>query len=161
MRSGQQNPVRQAPVRRGPNTSHAMDVFWHPKDTFVAGFVGIGNLIRGVARKAGDLTEIVTDAGVVIVTAAAEEGPAIATLHAEDIIVSKEPFLSSARNCLKGTVSGIVPAGSTVRVMIDAGFPLCALLTRESCSGLGLACGGAVYATFKASAVHVIPEKAP
>ena len=25
------------------------EVFWHPKDTFVAGFVGIGNLIKGTA----------------------------------------------------------------------------------------------------------------
>lgn len=137
------------------------EVFWHPKDTFVAGFVGIKNQIRGTARRAGDLTEVVTESGAVIVAAAGEEGPAVATLHAEDIIVSREPFVSSARNRLKGTVTGIVPAGSTVRVLIDAGFPLCALLTRESASELGLLEGCTVYATFKASAVHVIPEKAP
>lgn len=140
-------------------TGTPAEVFWHPKDTFVAGFVGIKNQIRGTARRADDLTEIVTESGTVIVAAVGEEGPAVATLHAEDIIVSREPFVSSARNRLKGTVTGIVPAGSTVRVMIDAGFPLCALLTRESASELGLAEGCTVYATFKASVVHVIPEK--
>lgn len=142
-------------------TGTPAEVFWHPKDTFVAGFVGIGNQIKGVARKAGDLVEIVTDTGTVIVAAAGEEGPSVATLHAEDIIVSKEPFLSSARNRLKGTISEIVPAGSTVRVMIDAGLPLQALLTRESCHELDLSVGCQVYATFKASAVHVIATEAP
>jgi molybdopterin-binding protein len=142
-------------------TGTPAEVFWHPRDTFVADFVGIKNQIRGTARRAGDLTEIVTGSGAVIVAAEAEEGPAVATLHAEDIIVSREPFVSSARNRLEGTIATIVPSGSTVRVMIDAGFPLCALLTRESASELCLTEGCTVYATFKASAVHVIPEKAP
>jgi molybdopterin-binding protein len=73
------------------------------------------------------------------------------------VIVSQEPFASSARNCLSGTVSEIIPFGSTVRVILDVGFPLTALLTRESCHDLHLEPGSMVYATFKASAVHVIP----
>jgi molybdopterin-binding protein len=152
---------RVAVIRDGQivQTGTPAEVFWHPKDTFVANFVGIKNQVRGTVRRAGDLTEIVTESGTVIIAAAGEEGPAITTLHAEDIILSREPFVSSARNRLKGTVTGIVPAGSTVRVMIDAGFPLCALLTRESASELGLVEGCTVYATFKASVVHVIPEK--
>ncbi len=135
------------------------EVFWHPKDTFVAGFVGIGNLIKGTARRAGSLAEITVKAeGSVTITASSQaEGAVVATLHAEDVIVSKAPFASSARNCLAGTVTELVPAGSTIKVVIDAGFPLVALLTRESCHELELEQNSRVYATFKASAVHVIP----
>ena len=84
-------------------------------------------------------------------------GKVTATIHPEDVIVSREPVTSSARNCLPGTVSEIIPFGSTVRVILDVGFPLMALLTRESCHDLDLRAGQQVHATFKASAVHVIP----
>ena len=48
------------------------EVFWHPKDTFVAEFLGIGNLIKGVARRAGSLAEIVAEGGVTIVAASGD-----------------------------------------------------------------------------------------
>ncbi|MEN6395638.1 MAG: ATP-binding cassette domain-containing protein [Methanoregula sp.] len=132
------------------------EVFWHPKDTFVAEFLGIGNLIKGVARRSGSLAEISVDNGAIIVAVSQIEGAVIATLHAEDVIVSKAPFASSARNCLPGTVTDLVPSGSTIKIFIDAGFPLVALLTRESCRELEISLNSRVYATFKASVVHVI-----
>ncbi|MFA5332208.1 MAG: ATP-binding cassette domain-containing protein [Methanoregula sp.] len=132
------------------------DVFWHPNDTFVAGFVGIGNLIKGISRKAGSIVGIAVTDTVSIMAASDITGPVIAMLHAEDIIVSSAPFTSSARNCLPGTVTAIESQGTTVKIQIDAGFPVSALLTCESCRELELSVGSAVYATFKASAVHVI-----
>jgi molybdate transport system ATP-binding protein len=133
------------------------DVFLHPSDTFVAEFLGIGNIIRGVASEYRNITRIIPDTGPGFFTASRIVGDVVATLHAEDVIVSQEPFSSSARNCLSGTISEIIPIGSTVRVILDVGFPLTALLTRESCHDLHLEKGRSVYATFKASAVHVIP----
>ncbi|WP_083883451.1 TOBE domain-containing protein [Methanoregula formicica] len=41
--------------------------------------------------------------------------------------------------------------------ILNAGIPLTALLTHESCRELDLEQGGLAYATFKATAVHVIP----
>jgi molybdopterin-binding protein len=133
------------------------DVFLHPHDTFVAEFLGIGNIIRGNSSKSGNIVHITPDNGPVFYAASGIVGEVVATLHAEDVILSREPFVSSARNCLFGTVSEVIPFGSTVRVILDAGFPLTALLTRESCRDLNLEPGSKVYATFKASAVHVIP----
>lgn len=137
------------------------EVFLHPQDTFVAEFLAIGNIIRGTATRVGNIAKISTGAGPVFYTASPISGDVVATLHAEDIILSREPFASSARNCLFGTVSEIIPFGSTVRVILDVGFPLTALLTRESCHDLDLGPGSRVYATFKASAVHVIPVTPP
>jgi molybdopterin-binding protein len=133
------------------------DVFLHPSDTFVAEFLGIGNIIRGTSSRAGNIARITTGTGPVFYAVSGICGEVVATLHAEDVILSEAPFASSARNCLFGTVSEIIPVGSTVRVILDVGFPLTALLTRESCRDLHLEPGSRVYATFKASAVHVIP----
>ncbi|MEN6443790.1 MAG: ABC transporter ATP-binding protein [Methanoregula sp.] len=138
-------------------TGEPTDVFQHPADTFVAEFLGIGNIIRGRSSITGTLSEITTETGAVFFSASCFYGDVVATLYPEDVILSPAPFVSSARNCLFATVSQIIPLGSTARIILDAGFPLTALLTRESCRELDLWPGSPVYATFKASAVHVIP----
>jgi molybdopterin-binding protein len=132
------------------------EVFLHPVNTFAAEFLCIGNIIRGVSTREGSLARIAAG-GQVFYAASGVSGEVIVTLPPEDVILSQEPLVSSARNCLAATVTGIVPAGSTVRILLNAGFPLIALLTRESCRELGLTEGSRVYATFKASAVHAIP----
>jgi len=133
------------------------EVFLHPADTFVAEFLGIGNIIRGTSSRAGYVTVITPETGPVFYASSRVSGDVVAALHAEDVIVSVAPFASSARNCLYGTVLEIIAFGSTIRVIIDVGFPLTALLTRESCHELHIEPGSRVYATFKATAVHVIP----
>jgi molybdopterin-binding protein len=65
--------------------------------------------------------------------------------------------VSSARNQLPGSVSRIVAQGSLVRVSVHCGVPLVASITRASAEDMGLAAGGSVIVTFKASAVHLIP----
>jgi molybdate transport system ATP-binding protein len=51
----------------------------------------------------------------------------------------------------------MVVQGSLVRVSIDCGTTLVASITRASATDMELAEGTAVLATFKASAVHLIP----
>lgn len=133
------------------------DVFLHPADRFVAEFLGIGNIIRGRSERFGSVVRITTTSGVTFSAASGTLGEVVATFHAEDVILSGAPFASSARNCLEGEVLGVVPCGSTIQVRLDVGFPLTALLTRESCHDLALSPGVRIFATFKASAVHLIP----
>jgi molybdopterin-binding protein len=56
-------------------------------------------------------------------------------------------------------VRRITSAGAEVRVEIDCGFPLVASITRRSLEELGLAPGCALIASFKATAVHLIPRE--
>lgn len=133
------------------------DVFMHPSDAFVADFLGIGNIIRGNSSSSGNLAKIRAPGGRDFFAVSDLCGEVVATLHPEDVIVSRNQFASSARNSLPGTVVETIPYGSTVRVILDVGFPIMALLTRESCRELDLEPGRTAYATFKASAVHVIP----
>ena len=65
---------------------------------------------------------------------------------------------SSARNHLAGRITRLTPQGPLVRVIVDCGFPLVSLVTRASARQMGLAEGQPVTATFKASAVHLIPR---
>jgi molybdate transport system ATP-binding protein len=65
----------------------------------------------------------------------------------------------SARNHLRATVSRVRSSGPYVRVELDAGFPLVALITKQSLEDLALVPGASVVATFKATAVHLIPHR--
>jgi len=54
-----------------------------------------------------------------------------------------------------------VSQGSLMRVSIDCGIPLVASITRASAADMALEEGKKVIATFKASAVHLIPLTVP
>jgi molybdopterin-binding protein len=68
--------------------------------------------------------------------------------------------LSSARNHLQGKVVEILPAGSLLKVIVNVGFDLSALVTRQAVADMALEQGTEVVASFKASAVHLIPKGA-
>ncbi len=66
---------------------------------------------------------------------------------------------TSARNHLRGAVRRITAAAAHVRVELDCGFPLAAFVTKRSLEELGLDVGDEAWASFKATAVHVIPRR--
>jgi molybdopterin-binding protein len=153
-------------------------VFRRPNCEMIANFVGVENVFRGVASERGGLIEIGVD-GIVIVSATGdidgdggEDGAGrrnkrederegqngrevFASVRAEDILISKAPLKSSARNSFQGRVEEIANGGRMVKVWVDAGIPFMAMLTRRGCQEMDLAEGDHVYLTFKATAVHV------
>jgi tungstate transport system ATP-binding protein len=62
---------------------------------------------------------------------------------------------TSARNLFPGTVARIVPLGLFNKVYIDCGFTLVATVTNQSRDELQLAPGTPVFASFKATSVHL------
>ena len=89
---------------------------------------------------------------------------ALLCLRPEDVTLlpaAERGRVSSARNNLAGRVVRLVAAGPLLRVHLDCGAPVTALVTRPSAAALGLAEGTAVIATFKASAAHCLPRLAP
>jgi tungstate transport system ATP-binding protein len=134
------------------------DIFSTPGDTRVAELVGIGNILGGViANRDNELAGI--DVGGNIIQAISEHGIG-AEVHAlirpEDVTLALHKDTSSARNTFEGIITRISPVGALVRVELDCGFPLLAVVTRRSARDLNLAVDNRVYATFKATAVHVI-----
>lgn len=79
-----------------------------------------------------------------------------AVIRMEDIILSAHEMASSAQNHLPGTVQAVEAVGDElVRVDLECGFPLSALITHRSADELGVAPAAQLYATFKASAVRL------
>lgn len=66
--------------------------------------------------------------------------------------------LTSARNVFHGTITRITSLGFCEKVHLDCGFPLTSYVTRESREDLRLREGDVVLASFKATAIHVIPR---
>ena len=78
-------------------------------------------------------------------------------IRADDVILLKgRDAPSSPRNHLAATVRSITRDGMLMRVELDCGFPLAALLTRQACEELVLQPGERVVALVKAPNVHLI-----
>ena len=143
-------------------------VFSAPKDRDVAAFVGVETVLAGTVVDARE-GQLVVDVDGLKLEAVGDltAGRAVMLcLRPEDITLwpdgyesSKTGFpLSSARNRIHGRIERIAPQGPLVRVQVDCGFHLAALVTRTSLQDLDLSVGKSVSATFKASAVHLIPR---
>jgi tungstate transport system ATP-binding protein len=86
---------------------------------------------------------------------AERSGPATLAIPPQEIVLSRQALQSSARNSFTGRVVRIAEQGAAVRVTIDAGVELIALVTRRSFDDLGLALGAGVCASFKTVAVRI------
>lgn len=136
-------------------TGRPEDVFAHPCTPYVAQICGTENIFRGDATPDG--TGSILNLGDLHIRISAQHrGPVVAVLRSEDIIISTEPFRSSARHTLQATVVEMIPAGPFIRVVLDTGIRMIAIVTRTSSEELSLMPGDQVYATFKESALHVI-----
>jgi len=90
------------------------------------------------------------------VVAAEKSGLAKASIDPKEIIISKEPFVSSARNCLIAKVSSIMDEGKTVKLTANCqGTKLVSQITHKSLDELGINVGHEVYLTFKTSCIKI------
>src|SRR5262249_1111094 len=81
-------------------------------------------------------------------------------VRAEDVLlVQGEVGQTSARNRLPGTVRSVGTDGPLVRVELDCGFPLVAVVTRPAAPALGLRAGSDGVARVKAPAVRLGPRR--
>jgi molybdate transport system ATP-binding protein len=83
-----------------------------------------------------------------------------ACVRAEDVILVKGSEFppASPRNRLPGVIRSITREGPMLRIALDCGFPLAALLTRQACDELNLKNGDAITAMVKAPNVHLVPR---
>lgn len=134
------------------------DVFVFPHNREVAEFVGMENLVEGVIVSSEDKVVAIDVKGRLVEAisdyAVGEE--VSACIRAEEVTLYLDRVSSSARNSFAGVITWVVTTGPLCRVEIDCGFPLVALVTKRSAEELALARGKQVYATFKATGVHVI-----
>jgi tungstate transport system ATP-binding protein len=130
-----------------------------PANAFVASFVGMENVLTGtvVAEGEGLLSLIVAGQRMEIVGSGTAGEHVVLCAHPEHVVVTTiDPdHRTSARNVFPGTVTRIVPFGPINKVYLDCGFPLVAAVTGQSLAELRLAAGSRVFASFKATSVHL------
>lgn len=78
------------------------------------------------------------------------------SINPDDIIVSEEPFASSARNRYEGTITQVVAQGGSVDLVVNSGETFRVHITGHSFRRMGLNVGSRIYITFKASSVHLL-----
>jgi len=142
-------------------TGTPLEIFSRPLNADVAVIVGVETVIQGTIRAIRD--ELATvHVGSVQITALASAGleaEVFLCIRAEEVTLELAGSAeTSARNHLKGRVQAITPIGALVRVTVDCGFLLTALVTRSALSELKLTVGSNVRAAFKAGSVHLIPR---
>jgi len=139
-------------------------IFNHPKTPEVAAFMGVENIIPGVVAQANEnIVSIKSGNTIVESVGNLPVGSSVfICLRPEDITLytaEEEIRPSTARNRLLCRITSMVHQGSLIRVEMDSGIRLIALVTRPSVQELGLDVGRQVYAVFKASAIHLLPAK--
>jgi tungstate transport system ATP-binding protein len=142
-------------------TGTPAEVFSSPASEEIAGFVETGNIIHGVVESQSEGLAMVR-AGTLEVEACTDlpVGTKVILLLPYDditlILPSAETLTISARNRFPGRIVKMFPTGSQVRVTVDCGVPLTALITRRSGEEMGLKEGLPVVAMVKAVSIRVI-----
>jgi tungstate transport system ATP-binding protein len=138
-------------------------VFRAPASEEVARFVGVETIVTGevIAAAQGTVTVEVAGRALEIVAAAVPGERVRVAIRPEDVtlVLPHEGLVaSSARNQLPACVVQVRASTPHVHVVVDCGFPLVAAVTPRSVDELGLVCGAAVTAVFKATAPHLIRD---
>ena len=141
----------------------ATEIFYQPGGRQIARFVGIDAVNGGqvIENTAGHALIRVGETCFEALTPIPRGKQVSLCIRPEDVTLTPSDSLSqktSARNRIVGRVTKIVPSGPFVRVTVDCGFPLVALITRRSCTDLGLSPRAMVVAGVKATAIHVLQE---
>lgn len=135
------------------------DIFTKPASKEVADFVGVETIIEGVVTKKQDNLCFIkaTDKILEAVSIYNADDNVFVCIRPEDVIISTQQIEgSSARNHFRAKVSNIQPWGLGYKIGLDCGFNLIAFVTAQSVESLNLETGEEVFASFKATAVHLI-----
>jgi len=163
MSQGQQLADRMGVLLDGRlvQTGNVTDIFRSPQNEKVAHFVGMENLIEGIiiANNEGIATVNIGGNAIQAVSSYPVGKEVYACIRPEDITLALSSTQSSARNSFQAEVTKVTLLGPLSRVEIDCGFRLIALVTKISAEDLNVQVGTEVYATFKATGVHIIERK--
>ena len=142
-------------------TGNATDIFSSPQNEEVAHFVGMENIMEGViiASNEGIATLNISGNAIQAVSNYPVGKEVYACIRPEDITLALSSTQSSARNSFQAKVTRVTYLGPLSRVEINCGFRLIALVTKISAEDLNLQEGREVYATFKATGVHIMERK--
>ena len=113
------------------------------------------NLFRGEIKEEEGLKWFKVAENIKFAIVSEKIGPVYISIDPRDIILSYEPFQSSARNSFLGKIVKIVEQNHLVKLEVNVSIPLVTIITRESFKQMNLNLGSKVCLTFKASVVKI------
>jgi molybdate transport system ATP-binding protein len=137
---------------RVTQTGTADEVRRRPRSRYVAELVGV-NLFRG--RAVGGAIRL--EGGGTLIAAGDHHGEVFAAVHPHAVAVHRRVPEGTPRNVLAGTADALEVVGDRVRVRVAGPVPIVAEVTPGAAAELGLADGGPVWASVKATEVAVYP----
>ncbi|MGQ9515017.1 MAG: ATP-binding cassette domain-containing protein [Thermoproteota archaeon] len=132
------------------------EILWEPSK-LIKDFTRLENIFQGVSRVSTDGTSIVDFGdGLQIEAAFKRTGNVIVQVPPEDIILSTQPIVSSARNNFEGRIVQISDLGSIVKlkVKVMTGKEFAVQVTKNSFNEMRLNIDSKVFLAFKASSVQ-------
>jgi molybdate transport system ATP-binding protein len=137
------------------------EVFSKPMSLDVADVLAVETIHPGEIVSVSEGIATVNVCGVILQALSGDLPPetreVFVCIRAEDVSLGAAGSqLSSARNRLDCVVTEWSREGPLVRVDLDCGFPLSALLTPQSSEELGLAAGSRAIASIKAPKIHLM-----
>lgn len=146
-------------VQSGP----VREVFDRPINSDAADILAIETIRPGQIMQS-DANFLTVNVAGTMLTAMNENGflpgqKVLVCIRAEDVILLKRgDVASSAQNHLTCTIQSLTKEGFLLRVDLNCGFTLTALLSRRVCEEMKLKLGDAVIALLDASHIHLIPR---
>ncbi|HNW44196.1 MAG TPA: ABC transporter ATP-binding protein [Elusimicrobiales bacterium] len=134
------------------------EIFARPASKDVADFVGVETILPGTVTKNEDnLCSVEAGGKTLEVIADCAPGDGVyVCVRPEHVSVSRTPEAGSMRNHLSAKIVSVEPWGLEYKAGLDCGFSLMAAVTKQSVDALGLKPGLEVFASFKATAAHLI-----
>jgi len=134
-----------------------VEIFKHPKSEFVAHFTGIKNFFRGELKtiQVSDLKEFSSNGLKIFCLTDVEDGEAFLMIQPDEISISNQVEIGSARNHFKGKITDIAPAKLGLEIYVDIGCEMVALISSDARKSIGLEIGKEVWINFKASSCKI------
>ncbi|MDG6258017.1 MAG: ATP-binding cassette domain-containing protein [Methanomicrobiaceae archaeon] len=138
------------------------EIFYAPNSTRIANFVGVDNIHDGkvLGREHGITSVEVAGTTLYVGESPPKQRDRVKVIfRGEDVTIGVgETAQTSARNVLNGTIAEVSDVAPFVYVKVDCGFPVSALVTMRSAEEMALEEGTQVWASIKASTLHLIAE---
>ncbi|MGD8565149.1 MAG: ABC transporter ATP-binding protein [Candidatus Bathyarchaeota archaeon] len=124
---------------------------------YLESFTRLENVFSGIS-KINEADTSIVDVGqnLQIEASFSRSGETTIYVRPEDIIVSVNPLISSARNVFKGRIVNASDFGSIVKLRVNARKEFIVQITKRSFLEMKLNVGSTVFLTFKASSVHLV-----
>jgi molybdate transport system ATP-binding protein len=137
------------------------DVFSRPKNERLARIAGVETVAAGEILESheGLVTVQVGSASLLAIAPTTPTRMVYVCIKGEDVSLSTDfNDTTTVRNQLPAIIRSLTPEGPLIRVVLDCGFDLTALITSPASEDLKLKVGTCVTAMIKAPAIHLIPR---